>query len=154
MKTISSRQIGEMLAAAESSPRKRSHIIVHESHQEPVQRIMIGLKRGTYVRPHRHATVGEFGVVISGHCSLLCFDDDGNVTSRHEMGPAQQTSAYDLKENEWHSLIVMSDEAVFFECKAGPFDPDNASEFAAWALPEGDPGVPDYLDRMTTAQPG
>lgn len=152
MKTISTKQVEEMLTAAESSPRKRSHIIVHESHDEPVQRIMIGMRRGTYVRPHRHATVGEFGVVISGHCSLLCFDDDGNLTSRHEMGPDQKTSAYDLKENEWHSLIVMSDEAVFFECKAGPFNPDNAAEFAEWAPAEGDDEVPAYLAKMTNAQ--
>jgi len=142
-----------MLIAADESPRKRSHIIVHESHDEPVQRILIGLKRGTYVRPHRHADIGEFGLVISGHCTLLCFDEDGKIAARHELGPDQETAAYDLKPNEWHSLIAQSEDSVFFEAKAGPFNPETAAEFAEWAPAEGDKEVGDYLTWMESVSP-
>lgn len=152
MKIISNEQVADMLQAAEESPRKRSHIIVHESHDEPVQRIFIGLKRGTYVRPHRHPHIGEFGVVVSGHCSLLLFDDAGKLTERHEMGPQHDAVAFDLKPNEWHAFVSMSDEAVFVEAKQGPFDPDTISEYANWAPPEGDAKVANYLAWMESIQ--
>lgn len=154
MKLISNQQLSDMLAKAGEAPRKRSHLVIHESHEDTVQRLFIGLKKGTYVRPHCHPDIGELGIVINGRCDFLAFDDAGVLTRRVELGPDGECLAFDLQPGDWHSLVVQSDEALFLEAKPGPYRPDTISRFADWAPPEGDEGVPKFLEWMTIAQVG
>jgi len=154
MKLITHRQLNEVLRQAADLPRLRHHLIVHESPDDPVQRLFIGLRRGTYVRPHRHPRVGELGVVIRGACDLLSFDDRGTVTGRTSLGPEGEALAFDLQPNEWHTVVVRSEEALFLEAKPGPYDPERVSEFARWAPPEGSEAVPAFQQWLGAAAEG
>lgn len=53
-----------------------------------------------------------------------------------------------VEPREWHSVIVLSETALFLEVKAGPFDPCAAKEPAAWAAEEGAPAPAPYLQSL------
>lgn len=154
MKTITNRQLAAMLEQAADLPRQRNHLLIHDGLEDPIQRLFIGLRQGTYIRPHRHSQVGETGLVVRGLCDVLIFDDAGTVRERRQLGPEGESLAIDLKPGEWHSLVVRSAEALFFEFKAGPIDPTTFSEFANWAPEEGTADVPEFLKRLTEVKVG
>jgi len=61
---------------------------------------------------------------------------------------AGQAWGIDLVPGVWHTLAAVSEYAVIYEVKPGPWDPATDKEFAAWAPREGEPGTRDYLLRL------
>ena len=47
-----------------------------------------------------------------------------------------------------NQVVALEDGTLFFEAKAGPYVPLAPNEKAAFAPPEGDPRVPEYLARL------
>ncbi len=154
MRTVSNAELAGLLEQAAARPRRRTHRLLHQGPGDPIQRLFIGLLHGTYVRPHRHPLVGETGIVVRGSCELLTFDGSGTVLARHQLGPDCENLAFDLKPGEWHSLVVRSADALFFELKPGPYDPETISEFADWAPAEGSVAVPGFLEILTNVRVG
>jgi len=146
----------DLTRKAAEAPRLRAHHIFHQSHEEPVQRLCIALKHGTYVRPHCHRTSGkwELLLVLRGDVDLLIFDDEGRVTERRVMSAGSGLSAIELTSDTWHSIVTKGADAVIMEVKQGPFAPTAPEEFAAWAPAEGTDEVPGFLAWSATAQPG
>ena len=60
----------------------------------------------------------------------------------------------ELPASQWHSYVCITDAATFFEVKEGPYDPDTATEFAAWAPAEGAAAAAPYCAWLRAAQPG
>ena len=108
---------------AEDAPRRRAHHLLHASHDEPVQRMLIALQPGTYFRPHRHTTPPkwELMMVLKGAVAWLGFDDEGRVTSRTEAGAHKQAKGLEYPPGTWHALVCLTPDTVLFECKPGPF---------------------------------
>ncbi|EHW2654358.1 WbuC family cupin fold metalloprotein, partial [Escherichia coli] len=52
VKVFSQVQLQKLLLLASGSERLRAHFCLHNSHQDKVQRILIGLNKGTYIPPH------------------------------------------------------------------------------------------------------
>ncbi|MGZ5161185.1 MAG: WbuC family cupin fold metalloprotein, partial [Burkholderiales bacterium] len=48
----------------------------------------------------------------------------------------------------FHSLVSLESGSVFFEAKAGPYNPQSDKEWAPWAPPEGHDDAPDYFVRL------
>lgn len=153
IKRITGALLAELDVKAAASPRLRAHHNLHEALTAPVQRLAIKLRRGTYIRPHRHPQRWELGLVLQGRIELVLFDDAGCVSERVTMTPVHGTVAVELPPNAWHSYVCVSDAAAFFEVKEGPYDPA-LSEFAAWAPAEGDEGVAAFLAWMEQAAVG
>lgn len=47
-----------------------------------------------------------------------------------------------------HTLVALEPSSIFFEAKAGPYEPLTDKDFGSWAPKEGDAGVPAYLDSL------
>lgn len=47
-------EITTLFREAETSPRKRAHLLLHRDHADQVQRLLIACCVGTYFRPHYH----------------------------------------------------------------------------------------------------
>jgi len=154
MKLFSHGLLDELAARAAASPRARAHHNVHESPTDLVQRFFVVTSRNTYFRPHRHLTKSELAMVLRGRFDVLIFDEQGTVTARYGVGANTLSMAYETPRATWHTLVADSDGSAFFEVKEGPYDPAIAAEFASWAPAEGDPAVPQYLERLRKAQPG
>lgn len=148
--------IGGLLAQAETSPRRRAHHRFHAADTDPVQRIMIAARAGSYIRPHRHpaAHLWEFLLVVRGRLLFLLFDGEGRVTERHVLEPGSGCSGLEVPAGSWHAVAVLDDDATFAEVKQGPYDAGSYAEFAAWAPAEGEPAAAAAEEWFRTAAVG
>ena len=146
----------KLLDDAEASSRKRSHYNIHQDSNEPVQRLCIGLKKGTYIRPHCHKAPNnwEMIIILKGEVALLVFDSKGVVEKRYNLSARKGSTGIQLQPNTWHMLYPISSDAVIFEVKEGPYQPDNISQFADWSPEEGSEDVDSFLAWASMAEPG
>jgi len=146
----------KLFSEAEQSPRKRSHYNLHNDFHDPVQRVCLALKNGTYVRPHCHPQENkwELTLVLKGTVALLIFDDEGMVQERLELSPATSLTGIEIRPNTWHTVFPLSDDAVILEIKEGPYNPSDPIDFALWAPAEGDEDVLQFLEWAQHACPG
>ena len=110
--------------------------------------------RDSYFRPHRHLTKIETALALNGRFDVVTFDDAGVVTGRYAVGEGTPGFGYETPPATWHTLIVQSPTAAFYEVKEGPYDPATAVELAPWAPAEGDAGARAYHDWARTAALG
>ncbi len=155
MKLISSSLLEELAAAASASPRDRTHYNLHAAPTDLVQRYLVVANRGSYFRPHRHATRAELALIVRGALDLILFDDSGGVTARHAFSAGAGNLAYENGPGIWHTVVVREDATTFLEVKQGPYDPATASEFAPWAPAEGElAAIARFLEWARHAAPG
>ena len=154
MKLVPRALLDELAAKAAASPRARAHHNIHASAADPVQRFLVVTQRDSYFRPHRHTTRAELAVLLRGEVDVLTFDDHGRVTARERVGARSEALAYETPPGTWHTLVPLTDGVAFLEVKEGPYDPATATEFAAWAPPEGQAAVPAYLAWLRAARTG
>lgn len=153
MKRIDKALMAELCDKANASDRKRAHLTLHDSHSDPVQKVVIGLAPGTYVRPHAHKgdSRWEMLMVIQGSLTLFFFDDTGKVTDHLALSHTGHLRLVEIPPHRWHTIAVGEANTVIIEIKEGPFDPATLV-FAPWAPEEGEETVTDYLAELTAAE--
>lgn len=156
LRTISYDLLSGLAAQSDASPRLRTNFNFHEGAESLVQRLIIQMTRGTYIRPHRHYEMNkwEMTLAISGVFEIVIFEDDGVVRERIRLEPNSSVMALELLAQTWHSYIPLTEHAAFFEIKEGPYDAARITQFALWAPAEGEAGVADYQAWLAMAQPG
>ena len=139
----------EVLEGAHASARRRLNHNFHLGAEDNPHRFLNVFLRGTYCAPHRHVDPpkSETFLCVRGHIGVLVFDDAGEVTGRHHLGEGHALGI-DLLPGVWHTVVALSDEAVCFEVKPGPWDPATDKDFAPWAPREGDAEAKAYLERL------
>jgi cupin fold WbuC family metalloprotein len=155
--------IAEVLDKARRSTRQRMNYNFHAGPEDNPHRFLNIFMQGTYVAPHRHRNPpkAESFVVLEGFVTVICFDDNGAVLSRHVLGHGPGAEALppafrdlpasrgiDVAPGVWHTIAALSPHAVCFEVKPGPWDPATDKEPAPWAPPEGDPAAVEYLRQL------
>ncbi len=148
--------MNDLVAQAKASPRKRANFNVHESLDEPVQRLFIAIEPGSYVQPHRHVEnyKWEFFMAMRGRLAMLIFDDNGVVTRREELSGNGAVNGVEIPPNVWHTVIPLEAGCVFYEVKQGPYEPMTDKGFATWAPKEGEPGVAEFYQWLVNADVG
>lgn len=144
-----SRLFASLAQQAAASPRQRTHHSFHTM-DEPCHRLAVGLQPDTYIAPHRHlaADKAETLLVLQGRLGLLLFNEDGTLESKRLLESGGECVGVDLPPGQFHALVVLTPDAVLFECKAGPYRPLAEGEQAGWAPREGEADVADYLAWM------
>ena len=159
---ITEELIRETLEAARRSPRRRMNHNFHTGAEDNPHRFLNVLLENTYVAPHRHVTPpkDESFLVLEGYAALFCFHDDGRVRSRHLLGRGERPRlprglerveaawGMDLAAGVWHTLTAVTEYAVCYEVKPGPWVAATDKDFAPWAPREGEPGAEKYLQRL------
>ncbi len=156
LKQVTSKELDEMLEKAAASPRLRSHLNVHRSLGDPIQRLLIAVKSGSYFRPHKHVEKFETLLVLRGEMDALIFDDNGALKERISTSSSKNVVIVEIPNNTWHTLVPMSGDVVFFETKPGPYDPSHPADFAEWA-PEEKPGssvMASFLEKLEDLKVG
>lgn len=154
MKLIAAGQVAAMKTAAAQAPRGRTHATLHDDLADPVQRVVIALQPGTYVRPHRHGDgVWELFCLLDGALAVLVLAEDGTVEQRAELRPGGNRIVQ-LPPGAWHTVVALAPDTVALETKPGPYRPPTANDFAAWAPAEGQPGAADMVRWLETAAEG
>ena len=140
----------ELFQLAKASPRLRSHLLLHSSHDDPVQRLAIALRCGTYLRPHVHSMQWEMLTLLCGRADLLFFDGNGGLAKRTALA-ADASTIVQIPPQQVHSLVTLEDDSVVLEVKPGPYRPN---EFMDWAPEEGATDAAALVDWMTHAKLG
>lgn len=124
----------DLLGQAATSPRRRAHHSLH-TQDEPCHRLVVGMCEDSYIPPHRHLDPrkAESLLVLQGRLGLLTFDEAGQVLLRRELSVAAGCLGVDLAPGQYHALVALDGDCLFFECKAGPFTPLGEGERPAWA---------------------
>jgi len=132
--------LDRLSTTAATHARRRMNHNLHESAQDPVQRLCNAFEPGTYVPVHRHTldTGFELFAALRGRIALLMFDDDGTVTERVEVGGESPVQVAEIPAGNWHALAALEPGTVMLEIKAGPYQPGQGVECASWSPPEGD----------------
>lgn len=146
----------QLIIKADESPRKRSHYNLHQALDEPVQRLAIALKKGTYVRPHHHPQSNKWELMLALRGSIMCvvFDKAGTILEKLTLSPGEALSGIEAKPNTWHTVYPLTDHAIILEVKEGPYTPSVESDFAPWAPQEGAEGTADFQTWLTSASLG
>lgn len=174
---IDAEMLQDLTEQARKTPRGRLNRNFHHTLEDNPHRFLNALLRGTYVRPHRHLhpPKAESFVVLSGALVFLIFADDGRIQESRLLAapdllqnrdsepgfsfyrerqrmiqPYREAVAtgVDIDPGIWHTLLPVTDSAVIFEVKPGPYAPADDKEFAEWAPAEGHPRAKDYMDGL------
>lgn len=147
--TISREAIEQLKNMALTAPLKRARTCLHGSHEDVVQEMVIALHRDTYIRPHRHQNGTESFHMIEGAVLVVFFEETGNVlkTLRLE-ADIRATFLYRLSASFWHTVIPLTEFAVFHEVAKGPF---GASEYPAWEPANEPDAIQQFKDRLLAA---
>jgi cupin fold WbuC family metalloprotein len=121
--------------------RRRSHHNFHSSYKDDLQKILISLNFGSYIRPHRHLIdpKEELLISLSGDLAIVFFSNNGDVIDVQMLKPFNNTSqsfGIIIQPDQWHMAVSISPNSLILEIKLGPFQPDLAKEYAFWAPEE------------------
>lgn len=133
--------------------RLRQHLNIHESFQEPCQRLFNAVHVGSYIEPHRHLSDSkkELLLAVKGKFALIEFSHIGGFKSFTIFGSEKycysENSSYgvEIPTGCWHTVIALVEGSVLLEVKQGPFIQDSAKELASWAPAAGSSAVDDYV---------
>jgi cupin fold WbuC family metalloprotein len=154
MKIVTEETLADLLARANSAPRKRINLNLHAELSDPINRFLNAGFAGTYVRPHRHRT-GRWELVtaLQGRLDLVVFTSDGEVRDRIVLGSAG-ARLIEIPGGEWHSFVFHAPAAAVLEVKPGPYEPELDKEFASWAPAEGTSAAASFVAWLESAALG
>jgi cupin fold WbuC family metalloprotein len=155
-RTVDAVQLRKLEESARASPRLRSNLNLHDADSALLHRFVICIRRGSYVRPHRHTASHklEMATLLSGTMEWVFFDDAGRLLHRARLQAGGETMAIEVPPGTWHGLLPISDSGAFLEVKLGPYDAASDKQFAPWAPEEGSAGAAAYLDWLYRAAEG
>lgn len=154
MKLFTPKYLKDLTEEAKTGNRLRQHRNLHQSFQEPCQRLFNAIEPGSYIRPHRHKSYprDELLVAVRGLMALIIFNDEGQVANVVRFGTERFggdcSVAVEIPPAVWHTVIALEESCVLLEVKAGPFDSSQPKDLASWAPEEGSIGAPDYLEKL------
>lgn len=146
MQFIDTALLDEVSAEARASPRGRKNRNFHPADDAPAQRLVNAIEPGSYVAPHRHLDPhkDETMIVLRGRLGLVIFDAAGGVAKTSVLSIKDGALGVDIPHGSWHTVLALESGTVFFEAKAGPYQPLVPTERASWAPQEGDAGAASY----------
>ena len=146
---VGTERLEELLEAARESPRRRSHLLLHEGHGDQVQRLLIAAQPETYVRPHVHSEQWEMLVLLRGRIDVLLFAETGVLTHRHVLTVSSPLAQIPMATR--HSCVIAAADTLILEVKPGPYRPN---EFIAGTPEENTAAATALLSRMRDAPAG
>ena len=150
MKQVTTSRLDELVGAAQESARRRSNLNMHDTLDDPIQRLAIAMEPDTLIRPHRHVHTWEMLLPLRGRFCVLCFDDSGVVTERIALG--SDVGVLEMPAGQWHAVLSLESGSVIFEVKHGPYLPTEPADFAAWLAEDAAPQS--VLAWYAAARPG
>ena len=142
-------QLTQLAREARAGARRRSHILLHENHDDQVQRLLIGIEPDSYVRPHVHSEQWEMIVLLRGRLDVLIFSREAEVVQRLSM--SERSPVVQIPPGICHGGVALRSDSLVLEVKPGPYRPN---EFAEWAPEEGDAASIAFRDWAAGARLG
>lgn len=134
MRMLNNDEVNLLYQLASNSVRLRSHFLLHHTHDDKVQRLLIAMVRGSYVEPHYHGLEHQWEMfsVIHGEIKVCLYDQDGNVLKGFFVNSEDALPLVEFSPNEIHSVECISERVLMLEVKEGPFDSSMPKIFPAF----------------------
>ena len=145
---VNHEMIEEIKYEALQSSRHMARLLMHLSHEDVVQEMLIAMGRGCVVTPNSAAGKSESLQVIEGRLLLVIFDLEGNVVKEEEMAPVGNNCAsiYRLNFTPWHTMIPLTEMVVVHETLQGPFE--NSSEPMPSWIPSDNSSMKKFIQKI------
>ena len=143
----------ELQGKAKQSPRLRAYFNLHQSYEEPIQKTLIYILKGSYIPPHfhRHTHQKELFLVLEGKVKVLFFEQDGAIKEIMLLG---QGEMIEILSYSIHTVVCLSHSAKILEVKQGPFVASDCKEFLEWTIPENHKESSSFLSWLERTQVG
>jgi len=135
---------------ARKSSRLIARLLMHLSHEDPVQEMLIAMCRGCAVAPNRALGRSESLQVVEGEMLLIMFNENGEVIQKIEMGPPGSDKAflYRFTSTPWHTMVPLTEMVVVHETLQGPFV--QSSEAPPEWIPQDPNELRNFLNQAAT----
>lgn len=137
-------------AAASSALRRRKNYNFHAGDDEACHRLLNAMEPDSYIPPHCHLDPAkdESILVLKGRFGLVLFAPDGKIISTAILQAGGDTLGVNILHGQFHTLVALEEGSVFFESKAGPYQPLTVDEKGSWAPAEEAPDAVEYLVKL------
>ena len=133
---IHANQIAEFKKIAlENKSKKRYRLCLHDSPNNKLQEMFLCRAIDDYCRPDKHYDIPETHTIIEGREAIVLFDDRGKILDAFVLDRNSGCLSYRINGSIYHMTIPLTDVAVDYEVKLGPFSPET-NIFPDWA-PDG-----------------
>ena len=105
---------------------------LHDTPDNKLQEMFIVRKRGEYWRPDRHDKIPETHMIMRGEEAVILFDEKGRILNIIFLNEKEDVLAYRISSRIFHMTVALSDWAIDYEVKPGPFARE-MNEFPDWA---------------------
>jgi cupin fold WbuC family metalloprotein len=113
--------VSKLRIESQKSTRKRSHLNLHNSFSDKVQRLLISFEKGSFVEPHYHELPHqwEMFIVLSGELLVCVYDLETKIIVEEFVVSSGDVLEFSPK--DVHSVECISESATMLEVKEGPF---------------------------------
>ena len=117
--------IEELRDSTKSAKLGRSRINLHESDESSIHVMLISLLSSSSIGVHMHEDRDEFYFLLEGKVELRFFDETGICSTILLLENPSENLPRTARtpKGTWHSLEVLSPEALLLEITNGPFQP-------------------------------
>lgn len=127
MEIINNALLNELTVKASESERLRMNHNFHDSNESKSQRLLNALEPGTVIPLHKHDNTAETYIVLRGSIRVDFYNSADSITESTVIDPLKGTYGIDIPAGQLHTLEVLKNGTVIFECKDGPYIPINTS---------------------------
>tara|TARA_B110000008_G_scaffold279635_1_gene327623 strand:- start:2725 stop:3222 length:498 start_codon:yes stop_codon:yes gene_type:complete len=145
---VNNKIIEEIKYEALKSSRHMARFLMHLSHEDLIQEMLIAMGKECVVSPNSAAGKSESLQVIEGRLLLVIFDLDGNIVKEEEMAPAGSnlSSIYRLNSTPWHTMIPLTEMVVVHETLQGPFE-SSSEAMPSW-VPSDNSNMKKFIQKI------
>lgn len=115
--------------------KKRYRLCLQDSPENSLQDMLLCRTKGDYTPPDKHIGIPESHTIIEGREAIILFSDDGAVIDAFVLDKDGGYLSYRINSETYHMTIPLTNVAIDYEVKLGPFTPDS-NIFPEWA-PDG-----------------
>ena len=112
MKIVDDTLLAELLGKAAAAPRRRTNYNLHDSTEEPTNRLLNAMQPD----PGKW----ELFSLLSGRIGVYLYDDAGRITETVTLGDGVRV--VEIPPNVWHNFVAL-EPSVALEVKPGPYAP-------------------------------
>ncbi len=133
---FSNDEISDLKVNTKQSSTGRFRHCLHQSHQDKIQEMIIGISSSSYCRPHSHPKgVSESYSIIEGILLVLFFDQNGSVSEKVTLSK-ESTRVLRINSSMIHMPLALSEVTIYHETLTGPFQKNEIVNYASWAPSE------------------
>ncbi|WP_158211649.1 WbuC family cupin fold metalloprotein [Alkalihalobacterium alkalinitrilicum] len=121
MVIINNNHIKKLIDDSLNSKSKRSHFLLHHTHEDKIQSILFCIQPDTYIAAHKHYNDTETICCLKGRMAVIFYYDNGDIEDVIELNSNDLNKIIKFNPSRWHSYICLEKDTVGLEIKEGPY---------------------------------